>query len=176
MGLIASEIPPPPPPEDEPEPEETSDKGSMELLDAAHLIAIDTPQPHPPPPDESEEMSSPAAPTSASVFPEGYASRAYTRDNLTQLEQRYFDDLELSNDAAKAQAVLDRFDLCHQAGFDGYEDVVAFVEGRVTLEELVRDREDIAEVRRLQCKRQERLEERMEARRAAQMELQPCEH
>jgi hypothetical protein len=72
--------------------------------------------------------------------------------------------------------VLDRFDLCHQAGFDGYDDAVAFVEGRVTLEELVRDREELAEIRRQQCERQLRQEEWMEAHRAAQIELQSCEH
>ena len=116
------------------------------------------------------------APSAPFLLPEGYASRAYTRDSLSKLEQRYFDDLELSSDAARAQAVLDRFDLCHQAGFDGYDDAVAFVEGRVTLEELVREREELAETRRLQCERQLRREERMEARRAAQMERQPCEH
>ena len=138
---------------------------------------MSTPESPPPqPPDEPEETSSPAAPTAAFVFPDGYASRAYTRDSLTKLEQRYFDDLDLSGDAARARVLLDRFDLCHQAGFDGYEDVVAFVEGRVTLEELVREREEMAEVRRQQCERQQRLEERMEARRVAEMERQPCEH
>ncbi len=115
-------------------------------------------------------------PSAPFVFPEGYAARAYTRDSLSKLEQRYFDDLDLSSDPARAQAALDKFDLCHQAGFDNYDDAVAFVEGRVTLEELAREREEMAETRRQQCERQLRLEERREAHRAAQMELEQCEH
>jgi hypothetical protein len=174
--LIASETLPPPPPPEEPEDSEMSNMGSLEWFDTAQPVDSDSRQPQPPSPDVSEEMGSPAALTSALVFPEGYAARAYTRDSLTQLEQRYFDDLGLSSDVAGAQAVLDRFDLCHQAGFDCYEDAVAFVEGRVTLDELVRDRQDIAEVRRLQCEQQQQLEERMEARGAAQKELQLCKH
>ena len=132
--------------------------------------------PPPPPPPEEPEAASARSHLAALVFPEGYASRAYTRDSLTRREQRYFDDLGLSGDVAGAQAVLDRFDLCHQAGFESYNDAVAFVEGRVTLEALVLDREDVDAFRRLQCERQERLEKRMEAHFAAQKELQSCEH
>ena len=111
------------------------------------------------------------APAPAFVFPDGYASRSYTRDSLTQLERCYFDDLSESSGAANARAVLDRFDLCHQAGFKGFDDVTAFVEGRVTLEELARDREETAEMRRKQCEHQQRLEERMEARQPIALEL-----
>ena len=103
------------------------------------------------------------------MFPEGYASRAYTRDNLTPLEKRYFNGLDQSSDTAKAQVVLDRFDVCHQAGFDCYEDVIAFVEGRVTLEELVQDRDDIAKVQQLHCNRQQPREEKMKAHHTSQM-------
>jgi hypothetical protein len=162
VSLIASETPPPPPLQDEPGP------------DTAHLIPIDAPQTHPPTPDESKEtsgiISSPAA-LAVFIFPDGYASREFTRDSLSQLEQRYFDHLDESRDAATAQVVLDRFDLCHQAGFDSYDDAVAFVEGRVTLEELARDREELAEIRQQQCERQKLLDERMEANRATLLAL-----
>ena len=170
--LIVSETLPPASSQDEPE--ETSVKGLSECLDTLHLV--ESPQPPPPPPDAPGENQEVSSPISCLVFPESYASRSYTRDSLTKLERRYFDDSYASSSAAEKQAVLDRFDLCHQAGFKGYDDVTAFVEGRVTLEELVRDREETAEMRRKQCERQQRLEERMEAHRAAQMELQSCEH
>ena len=110
-------------------------------------------------------------PAGGFVFPEGYASRGYTRDKLSKLEQRYFDDLEESKDAAKAQVVLDKMDLCHQADITGYEDITAFVEGRATFEELLRDQAEMAEVRRKQCEQQLALEERRSGKQAVALEL-----
>ena len=107
------------------------------------------------------------------TFPEGYASRGYTRDNLSKIEQRYFDDLDDSKDPGKAQVVLDKFDLCHQAGLTNYDDTTAFVEGRVTLEELLKDQADLAEVRRRECEHQQQMEEKRAAHKQQPMEL-PC--
>ena len=110
-------------------------------------------------------------PAGGFVFPEGYAARGYTRERLSKLEQGYFDDLEESKDAGKAQAVLDKMDLCHQAGITGYDDVTAFVEGRVTFEELVKDQAEMAEVRRKQCEQQQQREERRSGKQAVALEL-----
>jgi hypothetical protein len=127
----------------------------------------------PPPPPPPEELGGlvELEPAAAFVFPEGYASRGYTREQLSKLEQRYFDDLEESKDAGKAQAVLDRIDLCHQADITGYEDITAFLEGRVTFEELLKDQAEMAEVRRKQCEQQLEREERRSGRQAVALEL-----
>ena len=122
-----------------------------------------TPPPPPPPPDEEQGGGSVAAEGAPGfVFPDGYASRGYTRDNLSKLEQRYFDDLEESKNPTKAQVVLDKFDLCHQAGLDSYDDTTAFIEDRATIEEMLKEKEELAEVRRRECERQSRLEARKE--------------
>jgi hypothetical protein len=106
-------------------------------------------------------------PPSGFIFPDGYASRGYTRDNLSKLEQRYFDDLDDSKDPAKAQVILDKFDLCHQRGLDDYEDTTAFVEDRATIEEMLKEKEALAEVRRRECEQNERRDAQREARQEA---------
>lgn len=105
------------------------------------------------------------------MFPEHYGSRSYTRDKLSKLEQQYFDDLEESKDAAKAQVVLDKIDLCHQASITGYEDIIAFLEGRVTFEELLKDQAEMAEVRRKQCEQQQQHAEKRSGKQAVALEL-----
>ena len=102
----------------------------------------------------------------AFIFPKGYSSRKFTRENLSKLEKSYFDSLPESKDSSKAKVVLDKVDLCHQAGLDDYDDIIALLEGRATFEDLLRDKQQLEELRRRQCERQERLEEKREARRA----------
>ena len=133
-------------------------------------LSEDLPPPPPPPPEELGGLVE-LEPAAGFVFPEGYAARGYTRDQLSKLEQRYLDDLEESKDAGKAQAVLDKMDLCHQAGITGYEEITAFVEGRVTFEELLKEQAEMAEVRRKQCEQQLALEERRSGKQAVALEL-----
>ena len=109
-------------------------------------------------------------PAGGFVFPEGYASRGYTRDKLSKLEQRILDDVEESNDAGKARVALDKIDLCHQADITGYEDILALVEDRVTFEELLKDQAEMAEVRRKQCEQQQQ-QEKESGKQAVALEL-----
>jgi hypothetical protein len=105
------------------------------------------------------------------VFPKGYASRGYTRDKLSKLEQRILDDVEESNDAGKARVALDKIDLCHQADITGYEDILALVEDRVTFEELLKDQAEMAEARRKQCEQQQQREEKRSGNPTVALEL-----
>ena len=67
--------------------------------------------------------------------------------------------------------VLDKFDLCHQAGLDSYDDTTAFIEDRATIEEMLKEKEELAEVRRRECERQARVDARRDGRKEEAMEL-----
>ncbi len=95
------------------------------------------------------------------------ARTRYTRDKLSDMEQRYFDGLKESKNPAKAQVVLNKIGLCHQAGIRMYETITAFVEGRLTFEALHSDQAEM-EMRLKQCERQQAREERQQAREEAQ--------
>ncbi len=105
------------------------------------------------------------------VFPAGYVTREYTRDVLSRVEQRYFDDMEESKDPAKAQVVLDKIDLCHQAGIHEYDDITAFLEGRASFEEIVKVQAEIAEARQKQLEQQRMLKAREKSQKAVALEL-----
>ncbi len=110
-------------------------------------------------------------PAGGFVFPAGYVKRTYTRDVLSRVEQRYFDDMEESKDPVKAQVVLDKFDLCHQAGIHNYDDITAYLEGRSSFEEIVKIQAEIAEARQKQLEQQRMLKEREKSQRAVALEL-----
>ena len=110
-------------------------------------------------------------PAAGFVFPAGYVTREYTRDVLSRVEQRYFDGMEESKDPAKARVVLDKIDLCHQAGIHNYDDVTAFLEGRASFEEIVKTQAEIAEARQKQLEQQRMLREKEKSQRAVALEL-----
>ena len=92
------------------------------------------------------------------VFPPGYSCRNYTRDKLSVLEKQYLDGLELTSETER-RVVLDKFDLCHQAGITQYDDYTAFIEDRASLEEILKDLAEMAEVRRKQNEAQAQFNE-----------------
>jgi hypothetical protein len=110
---------------------------SAEHLAKGGFVHREQPPPSPPWPPPPRERAPPR----------------YTRDNLSDMEQCYFDGLKESKDPAKAQVVLDKIGQCHQGGISACGDIMAVVEGRVTLEELLRDQAEMKEIRRSQSER-----------------------
>lgn len=66
------------------------------------------------------------------------------------------DDLDLK-DETEVRIVLDKFDLCDQAGITQYDDYTALIENRATFEEIMKDIAEMAEVRRKQAEAQAKL-------------------